>query len=98
MIPTLRHDLLVTAVRVAFGAALGGAMGVVFFAALRRNVELYAARGHAARAVAAHVLRLVAAALVFYLAARVGPAALIAALGAFLVARSAAIRGMRTAP
>lgn len=77
-------------------AAIGGlAFGILYFAALRRSIDLFV---HRAGWVGPAVLtagRIAAAAMLFALLSRLGPAVVLAAFLAFLAARGLALRAAR---
>lgn len=83
----LRHVLI--------GAAVGLPAGVAYFAALRRNVQLYVAGGFGYSALAFHLLRLAIVAVLFFFLAKLGVGALLSGLAAFLLARTLALHGPR---
>lgn len=69
------------------GAALGLAIGLAYFAALRVNVRLYISGSAGWRPVLLHVARIVAVALGFWALATQGPGPLLGGLLGFLAAR-----------
>ena len=71
---------------------LGILLGAGYFAALRSNVACYLFGRSIGAAAALHVGRLLLAGVAFVLIAQAGPAALLGALGGFLLARSTALR------
>jgi hypothetical protein len=74
-------------------AALAGLLfGLGYFALLRRSVGLLLEPGKRGLGVALTLGRLAVAALLLYLAARLGAAALLAALAGFVAARFVALR------
>jgi hypothetical protein len=87
-----------TGASLAVAAAFVGLLfGIVYFAALRRNVELYTG-GRSGFAAAALTLGRVAAAIVlFSLAAKLGELPLFSAFLGFLLARWIALRAARRA-
>lgn len=76
-------------------AAAGFGFGVGYFAALRRSVELYRARGARLVPIALTLGRLAGAILFFGLSVRFGTLPLLAGLLGFLLARSLALRAVR---
>jgi hypothetical protein len=85
-----------TGAALAFAAALVGLLfGIIHFAALHRNVELYT-RGRSGFAAAALTLgRLAGAVVLFSLAAKLGALPLLSAFLGFLLARWLALRAAR---
>jgi hypothetical protein len=85
-----------TGAALAFAAALIGLLfGIVHFAALRRNVELYT-RGRSSFAAAALTLgRLGGTIVLFGIAAKLGALPLLSAFLGFLLARWLALRAAR---
>jgi F1F0 ATPase subunit 2 len=75
----------------AMFALLGLALGILHFAALRRNADLFA-RGAIGRAAALQLLRLAATVAAFALAARQGALSLLLAAAGFLLARHVVVR------
>ena len=80
---------------VALFAAAGFALGVAYFASLRRGARVSVARRAWSPYVLLALARLVAAALFFTFAARWGMTALLAAFVGFLGARQTAARSAR---
>lgn len=76
-------------------AVAGFALGVVYFASLRRGVHLAIARQAWLPCMAWGFLRIAAATLFFTFAVRWGLPALLAAFAGFLAARTLALRGAR---
>ena len=72
--------------------ALGVALGVAYFGALRWNVSLYCGGERIALALSIHILRLLAAAAIFIPVARSGLAPLLSTLAGFQLAKLLAIR------
>lgn len=70
------------------GLALGGAIGFVFFAMLRRNVALYVAQERFGFAVVLHVLRLALVTVAFALIVQLGAVVLLGAFASFLTLRT----------
>jgi len=80
----------------AAAALLGGvAVGLLYFAALRRAVDACATRRGWGGPLLLTALRLVGAAVAFGLAARLGAVVLLAAFLGFLAARAVALRNAR---
>ena len=77
---------------------LGILLGAGYFAALRSNVERYLLGWSIGPAVALHFGRLLLAGVAFVLIAQAGAAALLGALGGFLLARSIALRSRNLRP
>lgn len=75
---------------------LGALLGAGYFAALRQDVERYVAGRPLGPTVALHLGRLLLAGLAFALIAEAGAAALLGALAGFLLARTLAVRRVRT--
>jgi F1F0 ATPase subunit 2 len=75
---------------------LGALLGAGYFAALRQNVEQYLGGAPLGPALALHLGRLLLAGLVFALIARAGAAALLGALAGFVLARTLAVRLVRS--
>lgn len=75
-----------------FFGGLGYAAGLVFFRALRLNLDLYLSSA-TGRAAAFHLIRLAAAAGFFASAAVAGAAPALTALLGFLAARGVSVRG-----
>ena len=73
--------------KVVLFASVGLGIGLVHFLALRLNAFLYLADGTLRRAVALHVLRMLATVAVLTLTAWVGALALLATFGGFVLAR-----------
>lgn len=83
----------------AAGAAAGLVAGGLFFLAMRRNAELYLARGPAWWPAALHVARLLALAAMLVAAVRLGGGAgLLGAFAGILAARAAALRAWGPRP
>jgi hypothetical protein len=78
-------------------AAGGLAFGWGYFAALRRGVDAYAARGAVLRSLLWMLARLAGAALFFAFAVRWGAWPLVAAFLGFFAARQIAVRAARRA-
>jgi hypothetical protein len=76
-------------------AAAGFGLGVGYFAALRRSVELYRTGGTHLVPTGLTLGRIAGAILFFGLAVRFGALSLLAALLGFLLARSLALRAVR---
>jgi N-ATPase, AtpR subunit len=91
----ISHRLAATLWSTAVFAAAGLAFGCAYFAALRRAVALRCADAGAPRTIVLSLGRLAAAAGFFLLAARSGGLPLLAALMAFLLARTLAVRAVR---
>lgn len=70
--------------------AIGFALGLAYFAALRWTIERYL-RGHR-MAIAWYLLRLVVVGSALYVLVRTGGVMVLASLGGFLVARLLAVR------
>jgi F1F0 ATPase subunit 2 len=70
---------------------LGALLGIGYFGALRSNVERYLFGRSIKAAVALHCGRLLFAGVAFVLIAQAGAAALLGALGGFLLARTLAL-------
>jgi F1F0 ATPase subunit 2 len=77
------------------GVLLGLLLGMGYFAALRQNVERYLAGRALGPALALHLGRLLLVGLAFVLIAQVGAAALLGALGGFVLARFVALRSAK---
>lgn len=77
-------------------ALIGFALGLAYFAALRRTVTLFAAGRGWLAPVALTLGRLAAAIIVLGLAAKLGATALLAMFVGFLVARAVAVRTGRS--
>jgi F1F0 ATPase subunit 2 len=77
---------------------LGVVLGAGYFAALRSNAERYLFGRSIGAAVALHCGRLLFAGVAFVLIAQAGAAALLAALGGFLLARTIALRSRNLRP
>jgi len=73
-------------------AIAGCALGLVYFALLRRTVGMLSHRRSGAAAMSLTLARVGAAAIFFLLVARLGALALLTALGGFLLARTLALR------
>jgi hypothetical protein len=85
-----------TGAALAFAAALVGLLfGIVHFAALRRNVELYTGDGSGFAAAALTLGRVAGAVVLFGLAAKLGALPLLSAFLGFLLARWLALRAAR---
>ncbi|HLY58870.1 MAG TPA: ATP synthase subunit I [Stellaceae bacterium] len=76
----------------AASATTGIAFGLAYFGAVRRTAALLAAHGSWPLAAGLTLCRILAAALLFALAARQGAVALLAAFAGFLLARMIALR------
>jgi hypothetical protein len=76
-------------------AVAGFALGVVYFASLRRGVHLAIVRQAWLPCMAWGFVRIAAATLLFTFAARCGLPALLPAFAGFLAARTLALRGAR---
>jgi len=83
---------------VVLGVGLGLLLGMGYFAALRQNVERYLAGRALGPALALHLGRLLLAGLAFVLIAQAGAAALLGALGGFVLARFLALRRAKAGP
>ena len=81
--------------RVLAAAIFGLALGLLYFAALRRSIDLFVAGAGWVGPVVLTAGRLTAAALAFAGLVRLGPAATLAAFLAFLLARGIAVRTAR---
>lgn len=79
------------------GLAVGVMVGLLFFGALWLNVG-FLLHGDAVKAVALHLARFAALIAILYLAARIGPMALLTTALGFLVGRSIVLRRMRGLP
>jgi F1F0 ATPase subunit 2 len=77
---------------------LGFALGLLYFAGLRRNLDNYLDGRHPWRAVLFHISRLLLAGLAFTAIAFAGAVALLAAAGGFFAARVIAVRRARAEP
>lgn len=88
---------LTTSLKIAIGAAAGGIVGAVYFASLWANARCYARHAIGA-AIALQAARFGVLALALFGLARLGPAALLAALAGIVLARHFAIRLARQAP
>lgn len=86
-----------TVASVTLMATTGFALGIVYFAALRRTAALVATGGVTLRALAFTLARGAAAIGVLGFAAWLGAAPLLSAFGGFLLARSSALRRVRRA-
>jgi F1F0 ATPase subunit 2 len=73
-------------------AALGAAVGTLYFRALRLNARLYLAGTGIWRPIALHLLRLLGAVAGFVAIAPSGGGALLSALAGFLLARALVVR------
>lgn len=71
----------------AFYAAVGAAVGALYFLILYRTVRMHAAGAAVARVLPLYLLRAAGAVAVFWLIAREGAIPLLLALAGFLVAR-----------
>jgi len=80
---------------VAAMAVAGLALGLAYFAALRRTAMLLGAGGSRLRPLLLTLARIVAAALAFFVAARLGAAPLLAAFLGFLTARELTLSWVR---
>jgi hypothetical protein len=89
------HASLVDLVWLLAAAAGGLAFGVLYFAALRRSIELFVHRAGWVGPAALTVGRIAAAAMLFGLLSRLGPGAVLAGFLAFLAARGLAVRAAR---
>jgi hypothetical protein len=89
---------MMTPVALAVTMAVAGlAFGMVYFEALRRTVDLLAARRGLLEPLTLTLGRIGAALILLALAANLGAPALLAAFGGFLLARMAALRRDRRA-
>lgn len=89
----MMHDALATTVGLPLATAVTGlGFGLVYFAALRRTVALFAADGGWRGPVALTVGRIAAAVVLLAFVARLGAAPLVAAFVGFLLARAFALR------
>lgn len=86
------HTLLLSALTAAAGAAAGALLGWAYFSLLRQAVEAFIARPSWQRLLGGSGTRMLAAAAVLTAVARLGPAALLAALLGFLLARAVLLR------
>jgi F1F0 ATPase subunit 2 len=77
---------------------LGVVLGAGYFAALRSSVERYLFSRSIGVALALHCGRLLFAGVAFVLIAQAGAAALLSALGGFLLARTMALRPRNLRP
>jgi len=84
--------LLHAAPLVAAAALAGLALGLAYFASLRRAVAIFAAGGSWRAPAALTFGRLALAVVVLGAAAKLGPAALLAAFAGFLAARALMLR------
>lgn len=91
------HSLSVDPRLAALFAAGGLAFGWGYFAALRRGIEAYGARGAVLQSLLWMLARFAAAALFFAFAVRWGAWPLVAAFLGFLAARQIAVRAARRA-
>jgi F1-F0 ATPase (N-ATPase) AtpR subunit len=80
---------------VAAMAVAGLALGLAYFAVLRRTAELLGTGGSRLRPLLLTLARIAVAALAFFFAARLGAAPLLAAFIGFLAARALALRRVR---
>jgi hypothetical protein len=78
-------------------AAAGLAFGLIYFAALRRAVDLFVTGGGRLIRSALMLARFGTAAVLFTSAVKVGPLPLLASFLGFLLARKIALRGVRRA-
>ena len=78
-------------------ATAGLAFGLAYFAVLRRTIDLYGAAGNRLMPAALTLGRVAGAILFLGFAARLGALPLLAVFGGFLLARSLALRAVRTA-
>ncbi|HVW48821.1 MAG TPA: ATP synthase subunit I [Trinickia sp.] len=88
---------LATSLKIAIGAAAGGIVGAAYFASLFANARCYS-RHAIGTAIALQAARFGVLALALFGLARLGPAALLAALASIVLARHVAIRLTRQAP
>jgi hypothetical protein len=93
MTASLSSWLLAAAIGVA-----GLVAGLAYFALLRRTVALFSVPGGRRRALLLTAVRMAAAVLLLWLAARQGAFPLLAALGGFLAARVIALRLFQSIP
>lgn len=91
----MTQDALASALAIAAPAAMGLLAGFAYFAALGRTVALFASGGGWLGPAALTLGRLIAATAFFALAARLGPAPLLAAFTGFLAARTIMLRRVR---
>lgn len=78
-------------------AAAGLLVGLSYFAALRRTVQLYGANGNPLWPAALTIGRMVGAAAFLVLAARLGALPLLAGFSGFILARAIALYAVRRA-
>jgi len=90
------HEFLSSALAVAIGAACGFALGLAYFALLRRAIAEFAAQRGRQRLLLWSVARMLAAAVLLAAVAELGPAALLAALLGFVAARTRLLRACGT--
>jgi F1F0 ATPase subunit 2 len=94
----MSHEALISISSLTMTMALiGFAFGLVYFAALRRTVTLFAAGRGWFVPVALTLSRIGVAILVLVLAAKLGGASLLATFIGFLLARTVALRAGRSA-
>lgn len=86
------HTLVFTVLAAAAGAAAGALLGWAYFALLRRAVAAFVTRPSRQRLLGEAAARMLAAAAILTAVARLGPAALVAALLGFLLARAGSLR------
>jgi len=91
------HELLSSAPAAAIGAACGFVLGLAYFTALWHATEVFAAQHDRRRLVFWAVLRMLVAAGALAALGELGPAALLAALLGFVLARSRLLRRHGTA-
>jgi F1-F0 ATPase (N-ATPase) AtpR subunit len=92
----MTYDALASTVGLPLATAVAGlAFGLVYFAALRRTVVLFAAQRSWIGPVALTVARIAAAVILLGIAARLGAAPLLAAFIGFLLARAVVLHSAR---
>ena len=82
------HKLLANAIDAAIGAAAGGLLGLTYFSMLHRAVRTFVARPSWLRLLGLSTARIISAAALLTMFAKVGAAALLASLLGFLLART----------
>lgn len=93
----IAHDVISGVWPAVLLLAIGGfALGLAYFASLRRGLHLSIARQACLPYMVWALVRIAAAALFFTVAVRWGAPALLAAFGGFLAARALALRGARS--
>ncbi len=88
---------LADTLRVAAGLATGVLLGLLYFLALRRTVSRFVVRPSWPGLIVSTLVRVLGAATVLAVTARLGALALLAALLGFLLARGLALRNRRGA-